>query len=457
MYEEAAGNITGAIKTISKSILPGRLDKAIDYFNLWLAKEKQDASTREKLKQEIINHTVREYLNGDKSAAIKSSAAAYLTALKFNLTSAEKYAKEAIGGINVKTSIEDVVLFNQNLAAVDIASGKYEKGLSELTSVENLAVSWQTDYWYLFGSTYEKIGNVDKTIDSYLAGSIFPEGNNIAAALQKLTNEKGITKDATDKRPEELKEGMKEFDTVKFKKTSQTNKVIVAELFTGAEYSPCVAAYEAFYKLLEYYPKNDVVILEYHVHIPGSDSMTNPDSFSKYRCYDGNFGTPTVFFDGTEEMTGGGTVYITKNRYTVYKYSLDRQLKEKPRAKITGSAEIKKDRVNVEVNIAPASKGNLDGCQIQVALVEKSIKYTGRNDIDKHIYVVRNLVNGTDGLKVNLTNGKRNIKETIDIARLNTGSKHIWMIQRRIFHGKVIYDLTVGKKEPIKLTAITLL
>ena len=134
------------------------------------------------------------------------------------------------------------------------------------------------------------------------------------SASQKLADELGLNKNATDKRIETIKEGMKDFEPGKFVKTSNTGKVVVAELFTGAECPPCVAADMALDKLSEYYPKDDAVILEYHVHIPGPDPMTNPDSFAKYKWYGGNFGTPTIFFDGVENIVGGGPDYIAQNR-----------------------------------------------------------------------------------------------------------------------------------------------
>ena len=58
----------------------------------------------------------------------------------------------------------------------------------------------------------------------------------------------------------------------------QDKRVVVVELFTGAECPPCVSADVAFDALLETYKPNEVVLLEYHLHIPGPDPLTNADS-----------------------------------------------------------------------------------------------------------------------------------------------------------------------------------
>ena len=51
---------------------------------------------------------------------------------------------------------------------------------------------------------------------------------------------------------------------------------VLVELFTGAECPPCVAADLAFDALGKTYKPTDVVLLEYHLHIPGPDALTNP-------------------------------------------------------------------------------------------------------------------------------------------------------------------------------------
>ena len=122
----------------------------------------------------------------------------------------------------------------------------------------------------------------------------------------------------------------KNFDPGKRTEKNSTGRIVLAELFTGAECGPCVAADHAFDNLAEYYPRNDLAILEYHVHIPGPDPLTNPDSYRRYSYYGGDFGTPTVFIDGKEKLTGGGNDVVAANRFRVYNYLAGKHGKKKP-------------------------------------------------------------------------------------------------------------------------------
>ncbi len=78
-----------------------------------------------------------------------------------------------------------------------------------------------------------------------------------------------------------------------------SGKVVLAELFTGSECHPCQAANYAFQRLAEHYPHGAVQVLEYHLPIPRSDPMTNPDSLARTRYYFVQ-STPQAFFGGLD-------------------------------------------------------------------------------------------------------------------------------------------------------------
>ena len=62
------------------------------------------------------------------------------------------------------------------------------------------------------------------------------------------------------------------------RKNAQANRVVLMELFTGAQCPPCVAADVAFDALLQTYKPAEFIGLQYHLHIPGPDPLTNDDS-----------------------------------------------------------------------------------------------------------------------------------------------------------------------------------
>jgi hypothetical protein len=55
------------------------------------------------------------------------------------------------------------------------------------------------------------------------------------------------------------------------RKDKDANRVVVMELFTGAQCPPCVAADLGFDGLNKSYQPTDLVLLQYHQHIPGPD------------------------------------------------------------------------------------------------------------------------------------------------------------------------------------------
>lgn len=421
-YLHSSGDKVSAFESISKSILFGGSLRSIEFFDTWLAEEYPDVKNRTSQKEKIIGKAISNYFTEDDSPEAKSTAAACLAVLKINLDTAEKYANEAVSTINDKTPVEEILYYKQNLAEVKFANNNYESALNELASVEKFAGPWEFDYWYLLGSVYEALSQKEKALDAYLIGMIFPGNDKITAAVDRHLKEKNLDKNFVDKKIEELKNEMKAFELEKPSNKIDTEKVVVAELFTGAECPPCVAADNAFDKLAEAYSREELIILEYHLHIPGPDPMTNPDAFLKYRSYGGNYGTPTVFIDGTDLIGGGGPDFVTKNRASIYQYTIERISKEKPAAVINGSAVIDGENVSVKLDIEKAG-AELNNAKIQIALLEKSVDYTGVNGVSKHIYVVRDLVNGSDGIPFNSAAEKQSINEIINMRLVEEGLK----------------------------------
>jgi hypothetical protein len=199
---------------------------------------------------------------------------------------------------------------------------------------------------------------------------------------------------------------------------------VLAELFTGAECGPCVAADHAFDMLSEYYTRRDLVILEYHVHIPGPDPMTNPDTYDRYRYYGGDFGTPTVFFDGGEKLTGGGRDVVAANRFRVYRHLIEKYGKRAPGVSIAGTAGLKSNNtVAVSLELSTSGGKKIEGLTMHVALAERSIDYTGANGVSKHLFVVRDLVNGANGEPVSFKGKKAVYSTSIDLNSVTAGIK----------------------------------
>jgi len=171
---------------------------------------------------------------------------------------------------------------------------------------------------------------------------------------------------------------------------ARTDRVVLAELFTGAGCPPCVAADLAFEAALERYTPEDVAVLVYHLHIPRPDPMTNPSSVTRKDFYDVS-GTPTYFIDGGSQHVGGGSANGAQKLFRDTVQSVvDKRLEVKPAAGITLKASMIGDKVEVGARIGKAGKPD-QKLRLQVALVEEMVHYTGENGVRFHPMVVRSL------------------------------------------------------------------
>lgn len=418
-YENANGQKIDAIKTAANSILLGNTDEAISNFNKWLSEEKSNEKERQQLRDQVVNDLLKTYIDNSKNEdknKTNSTAAAFLANTGVNLKQANKWAHESLLSLKNNASIDDKVFYSMNYALVLSAEGKNKEALKELNSVEDIANPWDSDYWNLLAQIYRKSGDNKKAMEAYINGTVAYPSDKIKKERDKFAEQEGISKDEIQKLIEKKQDELTSFNPGKFKEKTKGN-VVLAELFTGAECPPCAGADAAFDILSEYYPRNDVAILEYHVHIPAPDPMTNPDTFARYKYYGGNFGTPTVIIEGKEKVTGGGPKYLLKNRFNIYKYSIDKFFSENPGINISGSAMQKDGEVKVDLKLKKGKASEKD-LSLHMALVEKSIHYSGSNGVTKHIFVVRSLIKGADGLPLELKNGMQNISDSFNVNEI---------------------------------------
>jgi thiol-disulfide isomerase/thioredoxin len=217
------------------------------------------------------------------------------------------------------------------------------------------------------------------------------------------------------------------------RKDSRAGKVVLMELFTGSECPPCVAADVAFDALLDTYKPVDFIGLQYHVHIPGPDPLTNKDAEARLRYYAENFrGAPSPYFNGRFEAGGGGFMGNSERKYTEYRAIIDKILETPKTAKITASATRAGDQVKIiasaEISENPEGqttrgareksdeKTDKTKRMLRLALTEASVRYTGGNKLRFHQHVVRAFPGGTEGKQ--MTDGKCQVEVTLSLADL---------------------------------------
>jgi thiol-disulfide isomerase/thioredoxin len=164
-------------------------------------------------------------------------------------------------------------------------------------------------------------------------------------------------------------------------------KTVLAELFTGSECPPCLAADLGFDGLLDTYGLKYLAVLEYHLPIPRPDPMINPASRQRAFYY-GVQSTPMTFFDGVKASAGGGDRAMAREKYDEFTAEVAARLYEQPSVNVQVRAAARGDSVEVELEadkIGPGADYNL-------ALVQAEEKFAGGNGIIFHKMVVRDFV-----------------------------------------------------------------
>jgi hypothetical protein len=177
----------------------------------------------------------------------------------------------------------------------------------------------------------------------------------------------------------------------------KSDRVVLVELFTGAQCPPCVAADLAYDALARGFKPSEVVRLQYHVHIPGPDPLANPDDEARFLYYRLE-GAPSILFNGRPAASGGGGETEGWDKYDEYAEEVEPLLEESAKASLKLKANRKESKVSIDVSADVQANG--DNLRLRVALVEDEVAYAGRNKIAEHHNVVRAFAGGPDGEKV---------------------------------------------------------
>ncbi|MFM1801607.1 MAG: hypothetical protein RJA81_959 [Planctomycetota bacterium] len=201
----------------------------------------------------------------------------------------------------------------------------------------------------------------------------------------------------------------------------QDVRPVVMELFTGAQCPPCVAADVGFDALADTYSHKNVILLQYHLHIPGPDPLTNNDTISRQKYYGALIrGTPTTIFNGKSEAGGGGSMAGSEGKYKQFRGVIDPILETKPIATVDLKATRKGDVIEVIANAKTKDKpGEKSVPRLRVVLTEESVKYVGSNKLRFHHHVVRAIPTGPDGITLS-KDGKLDHNLKIDLNQVRS-------------------------------------
>lgn len=272
------------------------------------------------------------------------------------------------------------------LAMAYLNEGQAEKSQKCLQDYVKSGGMQEKTYDYLLGSTLGAMGKNKEALDSFLraAAESFEDAAEKAREYWIKVNGSSEGFEAgLEARQRQLPFPVEHFEPSKEWK----GKTVLAELFTGSECPPCVAADLGFDGLIESYGPEHLAVLEYHLPIPRPDPIMNMATRRRGRFYGVN-STPAVFFDGESRAGGGGARQMAEEKYKQYAAEVKARVYTQSELQLKVSAKLAGDDIKVKFS---ADK-DLAGVDYQFALVQGEEKCRGGNGIVFHKMVVRDFL-----------------------------------------------------------------
>lgn len=114
--------------------------------------------------------------------------------------------------------------------------------------------------------------------------------------------------------------------------------------------------------------------------------MTNPDTLARWKWLNGR-GVPTFLVDGKTTVGGGGRDNTPELEKRV-RAQIDKELDKPADAHLSVAASRDGNTVRVKTNVTEVKPESPD-LKVEIALVEKLVRYSGENGIRFHPMVVR--------------------------------------------------------------------
>ncbi len=311
---------------------------------------------------------------------------------------------------------------------------------SVLKSAELYGPRWQLDYSLkLVEKLAGKAEHATLAVDMAKKLESVPEIKESLAQQMRImgilaTAFKAAGKDAEAKEFTAKLEGLEGKAYAEYQKTSlnfepkkfegrkgKSSRAVLVELFTGAQCPPCVAADMAFDGLEKAYTPKEVVLLQYHLHIPRPDPLANADADARAEYYDKQVGgTPTILFNGKEEAQAGGPKEAAGKNFDEFRDALAKLLEKETTVKIDLEASRKGDKVEIKAKASGVEKPS-EKVRLRIVLVEDWARYKGSNGLMYHHRVVRAIPGGPTGVAMTKGDGEKTV--SVDLAEVRESIK----------------------------------
>jgi thiol-disulfide isomerase/thioredoxin len=273
-----------------------------------------------------------------------------------------------------------------SLARAYLNAGDAGQATATLEAYRKAGGPASANYEYMLGGVREMTGKLQEAYEAYLAAAVDNFEDSAARAKALYAKIKG-SPDGFEAALAAKVQALP-FTPEPFKAPADwKGKVVLAELFTGSECPPCVAADIGFDALIETFPEKYLAVLVYHLPIPRPDPMMNPATEARETYYDVN-STPTVVIDGVKTGSGGGNRAMAEGKFAEYRAAIEPLLSSLPATMPSVRASLAGDKVNVTFDSGEA----VPEADYILALVQAVQEHKGANGVVFHKMVVRDLL-----------------------------------------------------------------
>lgn len=375
--------------------------------------------------QAKLNGVIDGFLNSSSDKVSTSNTIAdRLMANEVSLDRALDLIRKALVTMPDKTPSRQRAIYLTTLGQVLFKQKEYDQAEIELKRAIEVA-GQEGDgeaQWYM-GKIYEVRNNADAAIESYLKAVLMNSNREIKTDLEGAYRKKNGSLDGLNEKIDAAYRARpKPFDPGHYTRpeSKEPPRVVLAELFTGAECGPCVASDLAFDGLTERYNQQTLAVLVYHLHIPGPDPMTNADTENRSKYYAVQ-ATPTAIIDGIDQKVGGGAAGQAQTTFNDYKEKIEARIAKRPLAVFSGvNAKSQGQTVAVsgQVELAKEAADRAEKAKLRIALVQEEVGYVGGNGVRIHNLVVRKLLGSPEGQALQKPGTKTAFSESVDMAAL---------------------------------------
>ena len=391
------------LRTYSTSLLAMRAYHQI--FKTHLSVGSGDPTVQEAARVSIVT--------AEKRALMMNDVAGSLAGKGRLLDRAREYSDKALAEVPPKTRVHSQFLKTRAVIALrkkqlEQAAGFLEQAL-EIDPDSGEILAFLAGVWAVRG-------DAAKAREYYLASYINSGSPLAKAQLESFYREAHGSVDGLEETIDEAYEKRPPLFEVGSYQGPPAKSVVLVELFTGTECIPCQSADYAFDALLSHYPRASVAALQYHLHIPNPDPLTNPDSIARGAYY-GVGSTPVILFDGTVRRTGGGRRQGAASAFTHYKQVVDEHLRRESIADFLLRGTLRGDDLAYQVSAKVSGSPANSDLRLHLILVEGRVRYSGYNGVRFHRNTVRKMLSGSQGVPVKPV-GETGLAAVLDMNQL---------------------------------------